>query len=181
MQDAILFGNLSNVPLESFFNFNGASAANIVYATPSDTHQFTNWPANPNAVLTFDPTSHLPTSGSAVTFKRHRQQLSDSRHLSLLLETQYDVGHNWVATVGYQGNLSRHYTRQEKPDWNFSPLNPRVNNLFLLTNDRQRELQRAPHRTPAPLLEYIRSGCADTYGKAKDQWILRLQHRRLSL
>jgi hypothetical protein len=135
MEDAILFGNLSNPPLVSFFNFTGSSAANIVYATPSDTHQFSNWPTNPNAKLTFDPTTHLPTGGSPVTLNGIDNNLATPYTYRYSLETQYDAGHNWVATVGYQGSLSRHYTRQENLNWNFSPLNPQVNNLFFWTND----------------------------------------------
>lgn len=135
IEDAILFGNLSNPPLQSFFNFNGTSAANILYATPTDPHQFTNWPANPNAVLTFDPTSHLPITGSPVTLNGIDNNLATPYTYRYSLETQYDVGHNWVATVGYQGSLSRHYTRQTNQNWNFSPLNPRVNNLFFWKDD----------------------------------------------
>ena len=135
MENAILFGNLSNPPLVSFFNFTGSSAANIVYASPSDPHQFTNWPANPNALLTFDPTTNLPTSGSPVTLNGIDNDLSTPYTYRYSLLTQYDAGHSWVATVGYQGSLSRHYTRQENLNWNFSPLNPRVNNLFFWTND----------------------------------------------
>ncbi len=135
MENAILFGNLSNPPIVSFFNFNGSSAANIVYAAPSDAHQFTGWPMNPNAVLTFDPTTNLPTSGSPVTLNGIDNNLSTPYTYRYSLETQYDVGHNWVATVGYQGSLSRHYTRQENLNWNFSPLNPQVNNLSFWTND----------------------------------------------
>src|SRR6267143_850557 len=168
MQDAILFGNLSNVPLESFFNFNGASAANIVYATPSDTHQFTNWPANPNAVLTFDPTSHLPTSGSAVTLNGIDSNLATPVTYHYSLETQYDVGHNWVATVGYQGNLSRHYTRQENLNWNFSPLNPRVNNLFFWTNDVNANYNALLTELQHHFSNTFEVDAQYTYGKAMD-------------
>jgi hypothetical protein len=135
MEDAILLGNLSNPPLESFFNFTGSSAGDILYASPSNTHQFAGWPANPNAVLTFDPTTHLPTTGGPVTLNGVDNNLSTPYTYRYSLEIQYDLGHNWVATVGYQGSLSRHYTRQENLNWNFSPLNPEVNNLFFWTND----------------------------------------------
>jgi hypothetical protein len=135
MEDAILLGNLSNPPLVSFFNFTGSSAADILYAAPSNTKQFAGWPMNPNAELTFDPTSHLPTNGGPVTLNGVDNNLSTPYTYRYSLEAQYDLGRSWVATVGYQGSLSRHYTRQENLNWNYSPLNPRVNNLFFWTND----------------------------------------------
>jgi len=51
------------------------------------------------------------------------------------LLAQYDLGHNWVLTAGYQGNVSRHYTRQTYPNLFFTPLNPAVQQYNLFTSD----------------------------------------------
>ncbi len=136
MEDAIMLGTLTNPPLVSFFNFTGSSASDILYAAPSSTHQFTDWPTNPNAVLSFDPTTHLPIPGeSPVTLNGIENNLPTPYTYRYSLETQYDLGHNWIATVGYQGSLSRHYTREENLNWQYTPLNPQVNNLYFWTND----------------------------------------------
>jgi len=135
MEDAILLGELNNPPFVSFFNFTGPSASDILYATPSDVHQFAGWPMNGNATLTFDPATHLPISGSPVTLNGIQHNLPTPYTYRYSLLAQYDVGHNWIATVGYQGSQSRHFTRQENLNWNFTPLNSQVNNLFFWTND----------------------------------------------
>jgi hypothetical protein len=136
MEDAIMLGTLTNPPLVSFFNFTGSSASDIVYAAPASTHQFSDWPVNPNAVSSFDPTTHLPTAGeSPVSLQGIQNNLPTPYTLRYSLETQYDMGHNWIATVGYQGSQSRHYTREQNLNWQYSPLNPEVNNLDVWTND----------------------------------------------
>jgi hypothetical protein len=52
------------------------------------------------------------------------------------LETQYDLGGNWVASVGYQGSRSRHYSRQRNLNW-FYPQNRNaaLRNVFFFSND----------------------------------------------
>lgn len=51
------------------------------------------------------------------------------------LESEYDLGHNWVGMVGYQGSQTRHYTRQQNLNWLYSPLNSRWQNMFYHSND----------------------------------------------
>jgi hypothetical protein len=51
------------------------------------------------------------------------------------LGTEYNLGGNWVAKLGYQGSLSRHYTRQNNLNWLYSPLNPGVSHLYYYSND----------------------------------------------
>ena len=135
MEEAITLNPIANVPFDSFFNFTGSSAANILYSAPADAHQFTNWPLNAAAVLTFDPKTNLPTSGNPITLYGIQKHLPTPYTYRFSLETQYDLGHNWVATVGYQGSQSRHYTREHDLNWEYAPLNPALNHLFFWTND----------------------------------------------
>ena len=135
MEEAISLNGRSNPPFVSNLN---AFGANIVYATPSDPTHFTNWPANPNAIQSFDPTTGLPTGGAPVTLQGVPNNLQTPLTYRYSLLTQYDMGHQWVLTVGYQGSLSRHYTRQQFPNLftnPFNPLNPAVQQLNLYTND----------------------------------------------
>ena len=109
----------------------------VTYATPSDPHQFLPYPANPSTVLTFG-TNNLPLPGSGVTFSNvsvtgfpYHYKTPYTYHYSI--ETQYDLGHNWVSTLGYQGSMSRHFTRQSNLNLIYGnagyALNPVVSNL----------------------------------------------------
>ena len=67
-----------------------------------------------------------------------------------------DMGHSWVATVGYQGTATRHLTRQ----YNLNvfllatqgiQLNPVAQHVNLYDNEGQGELQRTAGRCEAQL------------------------------
>lgn len=133
-EDAITLGALTNPsPLFASFNLFGSD---ISYSTPTDTHQFAPYPANPNAVLTFNPATNIPTSGAAISLEGFPKNLITPYTYRYSLETQYDLGHNLVATVGYQGSSSHRLLR-----WNYDgqilfPLqNPFVQALNLFEDD----------------------------------------------
>ena len=135
MEEAISLNGRSNPPFVSNLN---AFGTNIVYATPTDPTQFTNWPANPNAIQSFDPATGLPTGGAPISLQGVPNDLATPITYRYSLLTQYDMGQQWVLTVGYQGSLSRHYTRQQFPNLfstALNPLNPAVQQLNLYTND----------------------------------------------
>jgi hypothetical protein len=50
-------------------------------------------------------------------------------------DTETDLGGNWVAKLGYQGSLSRHYSIQNNLNLLYSPLNPNVQTLNYFFND----------------------------------------------
>ena len=132
MEEAITLNGRSNPPLIGSFNLTGA---NIIYAAPSDTHQFNNWPANPNAVLTFN-SAGLPASGAPVTVTGFPSFLHTPYTYRYSLQVQADVGRSWVATVGYQGSASHHLTRlQNNLNIQYSPINPAVSQFAFFTND----------------------------------------------
>jgi hypothetical protein len=133
-EDAITLGALTNPsPLFASFNLFGS---NIAYTVPSDTHQFAPYPANPNAVLTFNPATNIPTSGAPISLEAFPKNLVTPYTYRYSLETQYDLGHSMVATVGYQGSSSRRLLR-----WNFdgqiqfNPQNPFVQGLNYFQDD----------------------------------------------
>ena len=110
--------------------------SNILYAPNSDVHQFTNYPSNPVAIQTFDPVSGLPTSGAPVDLTGFPAHVPSTVTYRFSLDTQYDLGHNWVASVGYQGSQSRHLTIQNNLNYTLYPAsNPRVRNLGYFSND----------------------------------------------
>ena len=93
----------------------------ILYAVSSDPHNAFGYPANPNFKLTFGPNG-LPQPGTpqcpvscpvgVVIFPGNLPTLR-VHHYSL--DTQYDLGHSFVMTLGYQGSLSRDVLFHENP------------------------------------------------------------------
>jgi Carboxypeptidase regulatory-like domain/TonB dependent receptor len=134
LEDAVPLGVLANPsPLFAGFNFVGSQ---IVYAVPSNPHQFAPYPANPNAKITFDPTTNLPTSGGSLALAGLPANVVSPYTYRYSLEMQYDLGHDMVATVGYSGSDSHHLFRWVfQGQVLFSPQNPRINNFRYFTND----------------------------------------------
>ncbi len=132
-QLATLSNGRANPPWITGLTLNGS---NIFYATPSDPNQFSDWPSNPAAVQSFDPATGLPVGGAAITLNGFPQHQNTPTTYRYSLDAQYDLGHNWVASIGYQGSQSRNYSRQTNLNLIYYPdLNPRVNRLFWYSND----------------------------------------------
>jgi len=80
----------------------------IVYALSSGVHDLNGFPANPNAITTFGPNG-LPTTGSVNVFLfpgffPDSFPTMHTHHYSA--DVQYDLGHQFVASLGYQGSVS---------------------------------------------------------------------------
>jgi hypothetical protein len=86
----------------------------IVYATSSDPHSINGYPPNQNTVVSFG-TNGLPTTGQVnVSIFPGNLPTMLTHHYSL--DTQYDLGHQLVATLAYQGTLSRNTYFHENPN-----------------------------------------------------------------
>ena len=110
--------------------------SNVLYATNTNLHSLTGYPANPATVQTFDPASGIPTSGPPVDLTGFPSQMPSTVTYRYSLDTQYDLGHSWMASLGYQGSQSRHYTIQNNLNYLFYPnLNPRIHSLSWFSND----------------------------------------------
>jgi hypothetical protein len=86
----------------------------IIYATAADPHSLTSYPANPNAISLPGPNG-LPTTGT-VNVSIFPGTLPTMRVHHYSLDTQYDLGHHLIATLGYQGSLSRNIFFHENPN-----------------------------------------------------------------
>jgi len=102
------------------FQFNSASTCaqplpncGIVYALSSDPHNLNGYPANPNAITTFG-SNGLPTTGQ-VFLSIFPNDLPTVLVHHYSLDAQYDLGHQFVASLGYQGSLSRNTFFHESP------------------------------------------------------------------
>jgi Carboxypeptidase regulatory-like domain len=132
-EQAILLNGRNNPPLVAGDNLFGS---NILYAASSDPHNFNGYPSNPNTIVTFNPATNLPASGAPVSLTGFDANLPTPVTYRYSLGTQYDLGHDWVLSVGYQGSLSRHYTRNQNLNLvNFQNLNPQIQNFNRFTND----------------------------------------------
>ena len=109
---AILGNGANNPPFIFGANFDTSTPTHadprIRYGTATSPNSLYGYAANPNATTTFN-SANLPTLGgaSAVAYQQN-QPTTYTQHFSL--DTQIDLSHQLVATVGYQGSVSRHLT-----------------------------------------------------------------------
>jgi hypothetical protein len=140
MQEAITLNGRSNPPLVT--NLSAActdtalaNCPGVLYAASSSPTNINGYPANPAARVTFG-SNGLPTSGAAISLQAIQQDLPTPLTYKLSLGTEYALTQKWVLSLGYQGSLSRHYTRQNNLNWIYYPnLNPRVNSFSYYSND----------------------------------------------
>jgi hypothetical protein len=88
----------------------------IVYAfSNGGVKSFAGYPANPSVNLTFDPTTGLPQPTSQFytppNISGAVRNLATPYTWHYSLEGEYDLGHNWMAALSYQGSQSRKYMR----------------------------------------------------------------------
>jgi hypothetical protein len=121
-----------NPPFFAGFSFDQASG-NILYATASDVNSF-NYPANPNATLTFDANTGLPLSGPPVNVNATLQDMPNPYAYRYSLGVEYDVGAGWIASAGYQGSAAHKLTRLV-PYHLFVTPNPRLSSVNLTLPD----------------------------------------------
>jgi hypothetical protein len=141
-EEIAISGNSSNNPgrtVSPQFSMATPTSPNpgIVYAIPSNPKSLFGYPANPNTIVTFGPNG-LPTTGQlGVTAYPANLPTMYTEHYSL--DTQYDLGHQFVATLGYQGSLSRHtffqYEENAVAAVNGYTLNPGVTNVDFYGNN----------------------------------------------
>lgn len=103
----------------------------IVYNVPSDVHSLYGYPPNPNTIESFG-SNGLPTTGQvSVNAFRTNFPTMYTEHYSL--DTQTDLGAQFVFTLGYQGTVSRHtyfhYDGNALASVQGIPLNPQVNSV----------------------------------------------------
>jgi len=127
-----------NRTLESRFNapfFAGfvLEGDRILYATAGDILGF-DYPPNPAAILTFDPETNLPLTGSPPNVNAVVQEARNPYVLRYSGEAEYDVGRGWVASLGYQGSSGGNLTRLV-PYHLFVTPNPRLRAVNMLLTD----------------------------------------------
>ncbi|MGH9902596.1 MAG: hypothetical protein ACRD68_12380, partial [Pyrinomonadaceae bacterium] len=125
-----------NPPFFANFRFERVSPTNpgnIRYRTGTDLNSL-EYPANPAARLTFDPTTGLPASGPPVGINATLQDVPNPYAYRYSLSAEYDVGANWIASLTYQGSAGRNLPRFV-PYHKFVTPNPRLSNVNMLLTD----------------------------------------------
>lgn len=108
----------------------------IVYSIPSDVHSLYGYPPNPNTIVSFGANG-LPTTGQvSVNAFSNNFKTMYTEHWSL--DTETDLGYQFLLTVGYQGSVMRHLFFREDENAAASvediPLNPQVNSVIYWSN-----------------------------------------------
>lgn len=141
---AVLANGGTNPPLVIQPNFSSVSPTqinpSILYEVANNIHSLIDYPPNPATIVTFGA-NNLPTTGetSVTGFPYPNLNTPYSYHYSL--DTQYEIGQNWVATMGYQGSMGRHLSLQFNANVLGAAegiaLNPAVNSVDLYSNEGQ--------------------------------------------
>ncbi|MDE1176440.1 MAG: TonB-dependent receptor [Edaphobacter sp.] len=140
MQEAITLNGRANPPLVTNLsaactNTTLTNCPGIYYAASSSPTNISGYPVNPAAQVTFGANG-LPTSGAQIALYGIQQDLPTPMTYKLSLGVEYALSQKWVLSVGYQGSLSRHYTRTNQLNWIYYPnLNPAANSVTYYSND----------------------------------------------
>jgi hypothetical protein len=107
----------------------GAPNSNIQYGVPSDPKSLFGYPPNSATIVKFN-SAGLPTSGGPIAVVAYPSSLPTQYTYHYSLDTQYDLGHGWIASLGYQGSEGhhqiRHYNTNVLAVAQGIPLNPQV-------------------------------------------------------
>jgi len=101
-----------------------------------------NFFANPAGIVQFSSTTHLPVNANSsapivpVMFPTHDPTTQD---LHYTLGAEYDLGHNWVASAGYQGshtlNLLQHYNLYNPASAQGIGFNPAIGGITIYNDN----------------------------------------------
>jgi hypothetical protein len=128
-----------NPPFVSNGQTFSAAAGNLTYigTFPTDVHNPNGYAANSNAIVTFGP-DNLPTT-CCTDLTALAGDVPTTYDLHYTLGAEYDLGHQWVASVGYQGSqtrhLTQHYNLYDRGAVLGIPFNPVVHGVTFYGND----------------------------------------------
>jgi hypothetical protein len=140
MQQAVTLNGRSNPPLVTnvnaiCLNTTLTNCPGVQYSASSSATDINGYPSNPAAIATFGPNG-LPVGGAQLQITGIQQDLPTPMTYKLSLGVEYALASSWILSAGYQGSLSRHYTRQNNLNWIYYPnLNPSISALSYFSND----------------------------------------------
>lgn len=125
-----------NCPYSSFAANPTCSGDGILYAVSSSPTNFYGYPSNPEAITKFN-NANLPVSGTT-TVTAFPSNLKTITNYHYSVEADYQFSQDMVATLAYEGSLTRHLIIQNQ--WNAVaaaeniPLNPSVTSVDFYGN-----------------------------------------------
>ena len=143
LDQAISLNGRSNAPfLSAAGNLSGGQIVYGVNSFPPEINSFSGYAPNPATVATFDPVTNLPVPGpnfAQIALTGFQDPWPTTRSVRYSLEAEYDLGGQWVASLGYQGSTTRHLTRVYNLNLVSAaqgiPFNPVVNHIDWYAND----------------------------------------------
>ncbi|MEW5978771.1 MAG: TonB-dependent receptor [Acidobacteriota bacterium] len=121
-----------NPPFFAEFQFDGGTCC-VRYGLASDINGF-SYPTNPAATLTFDPNTGLPLTGPPVGLNATQQKVPNSYAYRYSMSFEYDLGRDWIASLGYQGSAAHKLPRLVPYHLLVTP-NPRLSRVSLMMTD----------------------------------------------
>jgi hypothetical protein len=113
LDEAISLNGRNNPP---FLSAAGVLMGNqVLYQLSSNALNFFGYPSNPATIENFDPNTNLPIAGpnfALVNLTGYPSTWPTTYTYHYTLGGEYDLGHEWVASLGYQGSSTRHLTQQ---------------------------------------------------------------------
>ncbi len=143
LDQAISLNGRSNPPfLSAAGNLTGGQIVYGVNSFPADENSFSGYASNPATIANFDPNTNLPVPGpnfAPVAVTGFPDEWPTTYSYRYSGDLSYDLGGQWVASVGYQGSTTRHLTRQYNLNLVYAaegiPFNPVVNGVDWYAND----------------------------------------------
>jgi len=140
MQQAVTLNGRANPPLVANINAVCTDTAltncpGVQYSASASATDINGYPENSAAKLTFGPNG-LPVGGAPLQIQAIQQNMPTPLTYKISLGVEYALTSRWVLSAGYQGSLSRHYTRQTNLNWIYYPnLNPSISSMNYFLND----------------------------------------------
>ncbi len=136
----------NNPPVQGYYNFAyatpsdpGTNGLDILYGISSSPTSLLGFASNPHTITTYN-NANLPVAGNAnvAIFGTGTGGLPTAYAEHYSLDTEYQIGRQLVASVGYQGSVSRHLINHETPNAPAvvagQPLNPLITGGDFWTN-----------------------------------------------
>ncbi|MHB1698833.1 MAG: TonB-dependent receptor domain-containing protein [Acidobacteriaceae bacterium] len=120
LEMAITTNTRNNIPFSS--NSGQLTGSQIVYGAASNIYQYGALPSNPNLISSFNSTTGMPTAvGVTYSVTGLPTNLPTTTTYRYSFEGQYDLGDQWVATLGYQGSIGRNLPLQTNLNAVYAP------------------------------------------------------------
>jgi hypothetical protein len=119
-----------NPPFVGDFSLTGGD---VRYSLGNELTSFYGWPSNPATIIQFDD-RNIPLTGAPVNVFGVPEDMKTPYSMRYSFDVQYELGNNWVASVGYQGSGGRKFPRRLNYSLFFEP-NERLRVVRFMRND----------------------------------------------